>query len=164
MGLVRFGNAGPNFVDKVAMPDMWREAHSSTAGRSRVPQIPEEGATDGLQIQPTGPSQQMAAEGKTRIKAPEQIVKSARELHDAELEATTRAAFLRAQGPNNEARPVGVSMDSALAGLGWVKASLVRDHPALATAHRTRLLPPKPCLAKPHKGPRWPALQRPRSR
>ena len=30
--------------------------------------------------------------------------------------------------------------------------------------HRTRLLPPKPCSAKPHKGPRWPALQRPRSR
>ena len=26
MGLVRFGNAGPNFVDKVAMPDTWREA------------------------------------------------------------------------------------------------------------------------------------------
>ena len=30
----------PNFVDKVAMPGMWREAHSSTAGCSRVPQIP----------------------------------------------------------------------------------------------------------------------------
>ena len=92
------------------------------------------GATDGLQIQPTGPSQQTEAEGKTRIKKLEQMVKSARELHDAELEATTTAAFLRAQGPNNEARPVAVSLDSALAVLGWVKASLLRDHQALATA------------------------------
>ena len=91
-------------------------------------------ATDGLQIQPTGPSQQTEAEGKTRIKKLEQMVKSARELQDTELEATTTAAFLRARGPNNEARPVAVSLDSALAVLGWVTASLLRDHPALATA------------------------------
>ena len=119
MGLVRFGNAGPNSSTR------WQ-----CRARGAKP-IPAGGATDGMHIQPTRPSQQTEAEGKTRIK---EMVKSARELQDAELEAKTRAAFLRAQGPNNEARPVGVSMDSALAGHGWVKASLLRDHQALATA------------------------------
>ena len=119
MFLVRFGNAGPNSSTR------WQ-----CRARGAKP-IPAGGATDGLQIQPTGPSQQTEAEGKTRIK---EMVKSARELHDAELEAKTRAAFLRARGPNKEARPVAVSLDSALAVLGWVKASLLHDHQALATA------------------------------
>ena len=72
----------PNFVDKVAMPGMWRDAHSSTAGCSRVPQIPAGSVTDGLHSPPNGPSQQTAAEGKTRIKALKQMLKSAREPQD----------------------------------------------------------------------------------
>ena len=35
---------------------------------------------------------------------------------------------------SQDVRPVGVSLDSALARLGWVKASLLRDDQALATA------------------------------
>ena len=91
-----------------------------------------------------------SADGSRRQDEDQGAGADARELQDAELEATTTAACQRGQGVNNEG-PVGMSLDSALAGLGWVKASLLRDHQALATAQE---LPPKP---------KWRALQRPRS-
>ena len=125
-GSLRFDCCRPNFVDKVAMPGMWRDAHSSTAGCSRVPKIPAGSVTDGLHSPPNGTSQQTAAEGKTRIKALEQMLKSAREPQDHGC-TSTRSKSKQRGTPSWR-------VPGQRAGLGWVKASLLRDHQAMATA------------------------------